>query len=282
MHVTRLVLHDFRSYGAVEIDLEPGADGVHRRQRTGQDQPGRGDRLPLHGSTRTGSRPTPPRARRRRAGDRARARCSVRTARHCWSWRSRPARPIAPASTAPPCPACATSSASLRTVHVLARGPRPGEGRPVRPAAASSTSCSSCARRGWRGSRPTTTACSSSATPCSSRRGPAQQRRDLHARHLGREPAPHRGPSWSPRASRCSTTSPRTLADAYRDVAADAAADRREVRATYKPSVDCPPTRAARSDGDRARPCWTRSAAAAATSSSAASASSARTATRWC
>ena len=38
-------LHDFRSYPHAEVALTRGADRFHRRQRAGQDEPGRGDRL---------------------------------------------------------------------------------------------------------------------------------------------------------------------------------------------------------------------------------------------
>ena len=58
MHVAHLTLHDFRSYADVDVPLEPGVDRVHRPQRAGQDQPGRGDRLPLPARPRTGSRAT--------------------------------------------------------------------------------------------------------------------------------------------------------------------------------------------------------------------------------
>ena len=55
MHVAHLSLHDFRSYPDVEVALGPGVDRVRRPQRAGQDQPGRGDRLPLPARPRTGS-----------------------------------------------------------------------------------------------------------------------------------------------------------------------------------------------------------------------------------
>ena len=93
---------------AVEVDLEPGRHGVHRAQRAGQDQPGRGDRLPVAALLAPGRHRRAAGARRCRAGDRAR-RIVQRRATGAWSsWRSTRARRTARGSTGRRCPGPAT------------------------------------------------------------------------------------------------------------------------------------------------------------------------------
>ena len=58
VYVAHLTLADFRSYAGAEVALEPGRHGVRRPQRPGQDQPGRGDRLPRAPRHPPGRRPT--------------------------------------------------------------------------------------------------------------------------------------------------------------------------------------------------------------------------------
>ena len=55
---SHLSLTDFRSCERAELALEPGVDGARRAERAGQDQPGRGARLPRRPWARTGSPPT--------------------------------------------------------------------------------------------------------------------------------------------------------------------------------------------------------------------------------
>ncbi len=74
VHVSRLTLHDFRSYADGRDRPRARRHGVHRVQRAGQDQPGRGDRLPLPARLAPGLQRRAAGAGRRRAGGRARRR----------------------------------------------------------------------------------------------------------------------------------------------------------------------------------------------------------------
>ena len=88
-----------------------GRDGVHRPQRAGQDQPGRGDRLPVPAQRRTGSRPTRRWCGRRRPGGGPRRGGHATAARRCSRSRSTPAGPTGRGSTGSTCRGPATWSA---------------------------------------------------------------------------------------------------------------------------------------------------------------------------
>ena len=100
VHVSHLALHDFRSYADVDVALEPGVDGVHRPQRPGQDQPRRGDRLPLPALLAPRRDRRAAGAGRCRPGDRPRVRGEGGTYRRCSRSSSTPGGPTAPGSTA--------------------------------------------------------------------------------------------------------------------------------------------------------------------------------------
>ena len=68
LYVSHLTLHDFRSYADVDVAPRAGGHRVHRPQRAGQDQPGRGDRLPLPAGLAPGRDRRAAGARRRRPG----------------------------------------------------------------------------------------------------------------------------------------------------------------------------------------------------------------------
>ena len=116
-----------------DVALEPGRHRVHRPQRPGQDQPGRGDRLPVParlapgrhrraagpGRRRAGGGPGGRGARRADRGARGRAQPGPR--------QPGPGQPVAAA----PRPRAGRPGAHG---GLLARGPHPGQGRPVRPA----------------------------------------------------------------------------------------------------------------------------------------------------
>ena len=56
--VRHLQVSDFRSWEQADLALRTGPERAGRGQRSGQDQPGGGDRLPGHPRVRTGWRPT--------------------------------------------------------------------------------------------------------------------------------------------------------------------------------------------------------------------------------
>ena len=197
MHVSHLTLHDFRSYAERRGAARTGRHRVRRPQRPGQDQPRRGGRLPRPAVLAPGRR-------RRAAGARSAPtrrwsapRSCATAGRRCSRSRSTPAGPTGPGSTGRRCPAPASCSAwcarcsSPRRTWRWSRATRPS-------GAASSTTCWCCGRPGWPACAPTTTGCSSSATPCSrppgaARRGSSRNEGALaHALGVGRAPGPHR------------------------------------------------------------------------------------------
>ena len=124
-----------------------------------------------------------------------------------------------------PRPAAAAARAARRGPHgaVRARGPRPGPGRPGRAAAVPRRAAGHAAPRGWPASGPTTTGCSSSATPCSRPPGWPGARRietldvwDGHLTDVG-------GQLLAARLQLVADLAPH-MASAYADVAGDGAA----------------------------------------------------------
>ena len=151
----------------LDVDARAGRHRVRRPQRAGQDQPRRGDRLPLPARLAPGRRAT-------------RRWCGPAPSRP-WSgrpWCATAASALLEVEINPgtsnrarinrsPLPRARELLGLVRTVRLLPRGPRPWS-RATRPTgAASSTTCWCCGRRGSPASAPTTTGCSSSATRCS-------------------------------------------------------------------------------------------------------------------
>ena len=117
-------------------------------------------------SAATGSPPTPPLVRP--GAERAVVRVERRARRPAHPGRARdqpgpgqprPDQPLA--GPARPRGARAAAHGAVRP-----RGPRPGQGRPVRAAPVPRRAARRARRRGWPACGPTTTGCSSSATPC--------------------------------------------------------------------------------------------------------------------
>ena len=134
LYVSHLTLHDFRSYADVDVAPRAGRHRVHRPQRAGQDQPGRGDRLPLPARLPPGRDRRAAGARRRRAGAGPGGRGARRPHRHARD-RAQP-RAVQPGA-GQPVAAAAGPRADRPGPHgrLLPRGPDPGQGRPVGPAA---------------------------------------------------------------------------------------------------------------------------------------------------
>ena len=95
------------SYADVEVS-SAGRHGVRRPQRAGQDQPGRGDRLPLPARLAPGRHDAPLVRAGRRAGDRARGGGRATAARRCSRSRSTRAGPTGRGSTSRRCRGPAT------------------------------------------------------------------------------------------------------------------------------------------------------------------------------
>ena len=203
VYVAHLTLHDFRSYADVDVALEPGRDGVRRPQRPGQDQPGRGDRLPLPARARTGSPPT-----RRWSGPAPSRRwCAPR-----WSRDGRtavleveinPGRANRARVNRSPLPRARDLVGLVRTVVFSPEDLDPGQGRPVRaapvprrPAGAAHPAAGRRPRRLRPGARQRN---SLLKTAGAARRGVASQESALSTLGgVGRPPRPAPAPSCSP------------------------------------------------------------------------------------
>ena len=150
---------------AVEVELGPGRDVVRRPQRPGQDQPRRGDRLPLPADLAPGGRRRAAGAPRGRAGRRPRGGGARRTP--CGAGGRDQPGPVQPRSDQPV--AVAEGARPARPgAHggVLPRGPGPGQGRPDRAPPVRRRPAGLQVPRGTPAPAPTTTGCSSSATRC--------------------------------------------------------------------------------------------------------------------
>ena len=134
--------------------------------------------------------------------------------------------------------------------RLLARGPRPGQGRPVRAPPLRSTTCWSSCTRATPACAPTTTGCSSSATRCSrppraraaGRRRRGGRRRPGHARRSGTPTWPGSAPRCWPPGCGWSTTCGPLLGKAYEAVARGATRD--DATMVYKPLVRAADSRA--------------------------------------
>ena len=147
MHVAHLTLHDFRSYADVDLELGPGSTAFVGPQRAGQDQPGRGDRLPRRGSAShrvAGDAPLVRRRRRRRPWSGPRWSATAATA--VLEVEINPGRSNRARVNRSPLPAAAR--AARPGPHACCSRPRTSPwSRATRPsAAASSTTCWCCAR----------------------------------------------------------------------------------------------------------------------------------------
>ena len=167
---------------------------------------------------------------------------------------------------------------------VRPRGPGPGQGRPVRAPALPRRPAGAARARGWPASAPTTTGCSSSATPCSrppalARAGRRAGRRRCPRSTSGTRTSPAPAPSCS--AARLGLVDDAAAATSARPTRrSPAGADpRRRRRSTYRAVVRDVPDGAADRDELAEALLDASSSAAATTSSTAASPWSARTAT---
>ena len=232
MYVRHLQLGSFRSWERVDLALGPGPDGVRRPQRRGQDQPGRGGRLPGHDGQPPGLLRRPAGAARRRAGGGPGGAAPGRP-RAAGRDRDQPG-PGQPGAGQPGA-AAAAARAARRGPHgaVRARGPRPGARRPDRAPAVPRRAAGHPHARGWPACAPTTTGCSSSATPCSRPRGWPAARRSRPSTS-GTATSPTSAASCSPPGCSWSPTSPRTWRGSYAEVAGDGRRRRRR-SATPRP-----------------------------------------------
>ena len=183
-----------------------GGDGLHRPQRPGQDQPRRGDRLPLRASPRTGSPPT-----RRWSGPApTRRSCAPRS---CKEGRTallevelNPGRANRARINRSPLPRPREHHRPGAHRGLRARRPDPGQGRPVRPAQVPR-------RPAGAAGAPAGRACASDYDRILKQRNSLlktagmrprrlARRGDVDARDLGRQPRP--GRRRAPRAPGCS------------------------------------------------------------------------------
>ena len=183
-------------------------------QRAGQDQPGRGDRLPRH------ARLPPGRDRRAAGPGRAPSRrwSARRSSRDGRTRRARGRDQPRPGQPGPGQPVAAPAGprGARPAAHgaVRARGPRPGQGRPGRAAPLPRRPAGRCAPRGSPASAPTTTGCCKQRNALLKTAGAAPRRgarrRDLRTldvwdAHLAPASAPSCWPAgcaWSRDAAR--------------------------------------------------------------------------------
>ena len=232
LYVAHLSLHDFRSYADRRRRAGAGRDGVHRPQRAGQDQPGRGDRLPLPADLAPGRDRGPAGPRRRRAGGGARGGGPRRADRGA---RGRaqpgPGQPGAGQQVAAP----AGPRARRPGPHgdLLPRGPHPGQGRPVRPAAVPRRPAGAAHPAAGRHPCRLRPGAQAAQLPAQDRRrgpprGSAAERRARDARGVGRAPRPHGAELLAARLALVDELRP-YVGKAYETVARGASRDDAEI-----------------------------------------------------
>ena len=258
-----------------------GGHGVHRPQRPGQDQPRRGDRLPLPPVLAPGRHRRAARQGRRRPGDHPGGRRRRTAGRPCSRSSSTRAGPTGRGSTVA---AAAAARPHRPGPHgrLRARRPDPGQGRPVGPAQVPrrpARPAHPAARRGPVRLRPDPQAAQQPAQDRRRARAARSARRGVsHPGGLGRATSPASAPSCSRRGCAWSTTCaptsarPTRLSPAGRRATTPTSTTRRSLRAR-RPTGRGLAGRAARRG---------RSRRGARTSSTAASRWSARTATSCC
>ena len=219
VHVAHLTLHNFRSYADLDVELGPGATAFIGPQRPGQDQPRRGDRLPLAARRRTGSPRTPPWSgpapTRRSSGPRS-SRDGRTAVLEVELNPGRANRARINKSPAAPAPRDHRPGAHR---GLRPRRPDPGQGRPERPA--------QVPRRPADPARPPARRRALRLRPgAQAAQHPAQDRRDrprrgprdraVDARRVGRPPRAGSAPSCSPPGCDSSTTCAPTSASPTR------------------------------------------------------------------